>query len=320
MVMTGWPEKSPDVDFDPFFHRRNELTVHQGCLLWGMRVIIPHSSRKKILEELHEGHIGVVKMKALARSHVWWPGIDKGIEILAQSCVGCQEVKTAPPKAPIHPWEWPTKPWERIHVDFAGPFLGTMFLIMVDGFSKWPEVVQMNKTTSGRTVEVLRTIFARNGLPIQLVSDNGPQFTSEEFATFMKANGVKHVTSAPYHPSTHGLVERFVQSFKMAMRSRNKNGSVQKKLSKFLLAYRNASQTTTSEPPAKLFMGRTLMSRLELIRPDLRQHVRNKQLLMQENRAAHHRIFETGQSVIMRDYRGQNKWVPGIIRTRTGPV
>ncbi|XP_041376684.1 uncharacterized protein K02A2.6-like [Gigantopelta aegis] len=280
MVMTGCPEKSPDVDFDPFFHRRNELTVHQGCLLWGMRVIIPHSSRKKILEELHEGHIGVVKMKALARSHVWWPGIDKDIDILAKR---------------------------------------TMFLIMVDAYSKWPEVVQMNKTTSGRTL--LRTIFARNGLPIQLVSDNGPQFTSEEFATFMKANGVEHVTSAPYHPSTNGLVERFVQSFKMAMRSSKQDvGSVQKKLSKFLLAYRNASQATTGEPPAKLFMGRTLMSRLELIRPDLRQHVRNKQLSMQENRAAHHRIFETGQSVIMRDYRGQNKWVPGIIRTRTGPV
>ncbi|XP_041376823.1 uncharacterized protein K02A2.6-like [Gigantopelta aegis] len=90
MVITGWPEKSPDVDFDPFFHRRNELTVHQGCLLWGMRVIIPHSSRKKILEELHEGHIGVVKMKALARSHVWWPGIDKDIELLAKRYVGCQ--------------------------------------------------------------------------------------------------------------------------------------------------------------------------------------------------------------------------------------
>ena len=88
-----------------------------------------------------------------------------------------------------------------------------MFLIVVDAHSKWPEVVPMRKTTTDKTINVLRGMFARWGIPHQLVSDNGPQFTSEQFEMFMKDNNVKHLRGAPYNPSTNGLAERFVQSF-----------------------------------------------------------------------------------------------------------
>ncbi len=93
-----------------------------------------------------------------------------------------------------------------------------MFLVAVDAYSKWPEVFLMKSTTVSKTIEHLRQMFAMYGLPEQVVSDNGPQFTSEEFAEFLKQNGVKHITSAPYHPSTNGLAERFVQSLKQALR------------------------------------------------------------------------------------------------------
>ena len=86
-----------------------------------------------------------------------------------------------------------------MHVDFAGPFLDKMFLVVVDAHSKWPEVIQMPLTTSLKTIEPLRTLFTKYRLPEQLVSDNRPQFTSEEFANFIKANGIKHIRSAPYH-------------------------------------------------------------------------------------------------------------------------
>ena len=87
----------------------------------------------------------------------------------------------------------------------------------MDAHSKWPEVVQMSTTTAPKTIEVLQVVFSRNGLPEQLVSDNGPQFTSNDFAHFMKANSIKHIRSAPYHPSSNGLTERFVQTFKRAI-------------------------------------------------------------------------------------------------------
>ncbi|XP_033725336.1 uncharacterized protein K02A2.6-like [Pecten maximus] len=167
-VMSGWNPDNRNSKTEAYFTRKTELTVQQGCLLWGIRVRIPPRLRKRVLDELHSGHIGVVKMKALARSYTWWPGIDKEIESMTKSCNSCQNVKHAPPAAPIHPWEWPSQPWSRVYIDFAGPYLGSMFFVMVDANSKWPEVIQMKTTTSEKIIEVLRTIFARNGIPRQL--------------------------------------------------------------------------------------------------------------------------------------------------------
>ncbi|XP_022777921.1 uncharacterized protein K02A2.6-like [Stylophora pistillata] len=180
-----------------FTLRKDELTLQDGCLLWGSRVIIPPKYRTQLLEQLHEGHPGIVRMKALARSYIWWPGMDKEVEQTAKGCTGCQLTQKNPKTAPLHTWEWPARPWQRIHIDFSGPFLGTMFLIVVDSHSKWPEVIAMTTTNAARTIEELRKLFATNGLPEQLVSHNGPQFTSDEFRTFMRNNGIKHRRSAP---------------------------------------------------------------------------------------------------------------------------
>ena len=167
---------------------------------------------------LHDGHPGIVRMKSLARSYVWWPGLDQDLMTLSKECTPCQQVQKAPAAAPLHPWLWPEKPWARVHLDFAGPFMGHTFLVAVDAHSKWPEVVLMTSTTATHTIAVLRQMFATHGLPQQLVSDNGPQFTSSEFSDFCAANGIKHIRTAPYHPASNGLAERFVQSFKVAMK------------------------------------------------------------------------------------------------------
>ena len=196
-VDRGLPEQSDSKELDPYFARLTELTVQQNCLVWGIRVVVPPTLRSKLLDELHQGHVGVVKMKTLARSYMWWPGIDQDIEQYCKGYAGYQSVKHAQPSAPIHPWECPSKPWERIHIDFAGPFMNSMWLVVVDANSKWPEVVPMKTTTAETTLNVLRTIFARFGLPSQIVSDNGPQFIAEEFKSFCRANGIQQNTSAP---------------------------------------------------------------------------------------------------------------------------
>ena len=235
----GWPSEVPDT-LKPYFQRRQEVSVDRGCLFRGSRLIIPVDCQEQVLSELHLGHQGIVKMKGLARSHVWWPGMDKQIENLVWSCQACQSTRNQPPVVPLHPWPWSTSPWERIHVDFAGPFLGSMFLVLVDSHSKWMEVEPMETTMTERTVEVLRALFARYGLPKCLVSDNGSQFVSKEFAEFLAANGVQHIRSAPYHPATNGAAERFVQTSKQALRAgKNDRGSVRQKLAQFLMMYRN---------------------------------------------------------------------------------
>jgi len=158
-------------------------------------------------------------MKTLAHSHVWWPNLDHDIESLVKACSQCQSVRSSPPVVPLHPQSWPTRPWQRIHVDYAGPFRGRNFLIVVDAHSKWPEVIPMISTTSSATIHELRRLFSSFGLPKQLVSDNGPQFTSDEFKEFLKANHVKHICSAPYHLSSNGAAERFVRTLKQALQT-----------------------------------------------------------------------------------------------------
>ena len=136
--------------------------------------------------------------------------IDKDIESSVQSCTECQATQSVPPSAPLHLWSWPTRRWSRLHVDYAGPFQGHMFLVVIDAHSKWIEAWPVHAATSSATIEKLRTSFAQFGLPETIVSDNGTCFVSEEFESFLQANGIKHVTSAPYHPSSNGLAERAV--------------------------------------------------------------------------------------------------------------
>ena len=180
-----------------------------------------YTTREAVLAELHKDHPGILRMKSIARSYVWWEGADKEIESLVKTC---QSVKNALPKAPLHPWLWPTKPWQWLHMDFAGPFQGRTYLLVTDAHSKWLEIVEMTSTTASRTVEELRKLFSSYGLPEQLVTDNGPQFVSDEFARFIRLNDIKHIKSVPYHPSTNGVAERLVQTFKKAMKASEHDG------------------------------------------------------------------------------------------------
>ena len=214
-----------------------------------------------------------------------------------------------PTKAPLHPWEWATTPWQRIHIDYAGPFQNSMFLVVVDAHSKWPEVVPVSSTTSSSTIDVLRDLFARFGIPEQIVSNNGTQFVSEEFQAFVRSNGIRHLTSAPYHPATNGLAERAVQTFKQALRSMHQSSKpVKEKLAKFLIAYRNTPHSTTGVSPAQLLLGRPLRTRLDLVKPNLNRKMVNQQH-QQSFRAANEkgrqcRQLGIGDSVMSRDYRG----------------
>ena len=135
-ILYGWPGHIAEETLQPFFRRRHELSVQDGIILWGSRVVVPQIARKNVLAELHAMHPGVSRMKGIARSHVWWPNIDKDIESTVQLCSQCQQVKNLPPGAPLQPWEWPLKPWSRLHLDYAGPFMGKMFLVIIDAHSK----------------------------------------------------------------------------------------------------------------------------------------------------------------------------------------
>ena len=139
-------------------------------------------------------------------------------------------------------------PWQRIHVDFAGPVAGKMLLVAVDAHSKGPEVISMASISAEKTISVLRELFARLGLPEQLVTDNGPQFISREFTGFMASLGIKHLRSAPYHPASSGAAERLVQTVKLAILAGEQSGAfLEQSLAAFRLQYRNTPHATTGQ-------------------------------------------------------------------------
>ncbi|XP_058044030.1 uncharacterized protein K02A2.6-like [Ahaetulla prasina] len=216
-VKRGWPRESLASEFLPYSRRQHELSVLKGCLLWGNRVVVPPDLRKRILSCLHDAHPGMVRMKALGRSYVWWPGMDQEIEAWVANCPQCQASRSAPAAAPVRNWENPRNPWARIHVDFAGPFLGQTFLILVDAYSKWVDIALTPSPTAGAVVRVLETLFATHGLPDVIVTDNGAQFTSAYFQQFMARLGIRHAPTAPFHPAGNGRAERAVRAAKEAL-------------------------------------------------------------------------------------------------------
>ncbi|KAF7645691.1 hypothetical protein LDENG_00200260 [Lucifuga dentata] len=196
----------PEEILQPFVKRRFELTVEDDCIVWGFRVVIPETLQSRLLSELHDSHWGMVKMKAQARSLFWWPSLDEDIESKVNQCGICKQQHNLLSPAPVHTWRWATEPWQRIHLDFAEENK-QMFLVFMDAYARWPEIIHMQSTTASKTIEVLRNLFASCGLPKEVVTDNGPQFIANEFELFLEMNAVKHIKTPSYHPALNGLAE-----------------------------------------------------------------------------------------------------------------
>lgn len=170
---------------------------------------------------------------------------------MTQKCENCQTVSPTAISSPLHFWPWPTQPWSRLHIDFAGHIQGQMVLVVIDAHSKWIEALPMSQATSSNTIEALRKLCAQFGIPNTIVTDYGTTFVSSEFEEYLVQAGIAHKTSSPYHPATNGQAERAVQIVKRGLK-KNTIGSMNTRLSRILFDYRTTPHTTTGETPAKL--------------------------------------------------------------------
>ena len=286
--------------------RRHELSTEAGCLLWGHRVIIPYSLRDDVLSLLHSTHMGMSAMKNLARNYVWWPKLDSDIEELVRHCETCQLNQRMPKKCIPHPWRQSHNPWDRIHLDFAGPFMNHMWMLVIDAYSKWIEVVNMRSNTkSGNVIDKLRNIFSRYGLPKILVSDNGPQLISEEFEEFCVRNGINHIPIPSYHPSSNGQVESIVGKFKAAMtKMQTSNKDIGLNLANWLVNYHNTPHSSTGIEPSVRMLGRRVRSALSLVHPfscsrQITAEVKQEQKVLDGEKQL--RRFEVGDPILYRD-------------------
>ena len=276
LVLQGW-RNGDEEEMKPFNRRCGELSIQDGCILWGNRVVVPHKGQQEVLQLLHDGHPGISHMKGIARGIVWWPGFNKDIEETVKDCSQCQQHQKTPAPSPLHPWKWPEQPWSRLHIDHAGPFQGKYFLVLIDAHSKWMEVDIVPSTATSHTVQRLCHIFETHGLPETIVSDNGACFTSAEFSEFMARNGIRHIKSAPYCPATNGLAERAVQTFKNALKKASTT-DVEAELSKFLFCYRITPHSIMGASPAELLLKRQPRSLLTRLRPSTTVRVQSTQV------------------------------------------
>ena len=241
--------------------------------------------------------------------------MDAALEQKVKTCQACQGIRKNPAPAPLHPWEWPQQSWSRVHADYAGPFMGHNFLLLVDAHTKWIEVLIVSAATSQATIEMMRKTFATLGLPEMLVTDNGSVFTSSEF---IKRNGICHVNSSPYHPASNGLAERAVQTLKDGLK-KMASGSLETKLARFLFQYRLTPQSVTGVSPSELMFSRRLRSQLDLLRLDIQTRVeaRQEQQRSDHDRHARSREFRVGDFV---NFNQGPMWVPGVVVLVRGPV
>ncbi|KAL0818832.1 hypothetical protein ABMA28_008152 [Loxostege sticticalis] len=318
-IVDGWPAEVEIKELKPYFNRRKELYSELGCIMWGHRVVIPSTCRNKVIAELHDSHMGIVKTKSLARSYAWWPGIDEAVEAECRACVVCAAAADAPPAQAPRSWPWPSRPWSRLHLDFLGPIGGLTYLVVVDSCSKWIEAIRMKKTTASEVIFVLRDLWSRFGLPRQTVSDNGPPFTSSEFQNFLSHNGIEHIFSAPYHPASNGAAENAVKTCKRVIKKAFKQKlDVTTALNRFLLAYRNTEHCTTGESPARILQGRSLRMRLDNLKPERASRVAAQQARSERAAGGAQRQLQPGALVWYREYRGSDKWAAGTIVKELG--
>ena len=187
-----------------------------------------------------------------------------------------------------------------------------LLLILVDAHSRWLEAHIVPSTSSEATIKVLRHIFSTHGLHHQLVSDNGPSFTSNEFQKFMSLNGIRHFLTAPYHPRSNGLAERTVQTFKNAIKKMD--GPLHERIARFLFSYRITPQSTTGQSPAELLMGRRVRSVLDTAHPDF-THPSQKEKTHSSTRS-----FKLQDTLFARNYLGKPLWIPVVVCKVTGPL
>ncbi|XP_046608775.1 uncharacterized protein K02A2.6-like [Neodiprion virginianus] len=319
-TLSSWPDpKDLSEGEKEYYSRRLEYTVDNKCLFWGLRAVIPESMRPLMLKELHASHMGIVKIKMLARSYVWWPGIDRDIEDYVKACTTCLVEQKKPPHTPLTTWPWPDRAWHRIHCDFLGPFYGDMYLVLIDAHTKWPEVINFkNNTKAYRVVEEFKNLFARFGMPFHAVTDGGPQFRATEFLSFLEQNGVHHSFSPPYHPATNGAAENFVETFKDKVHKIVKGGEKPADaVNLFLIDYRSIEHCTTGKSPAQLMYKRELRTRFDLLRTSVSARVEQQQRAQIVSRSGKRKNdIEEGDIVAFDNHatRGEKRIVGEIVK------
>ncbi|XP_056016954.1 uncharacterized protein K02A2.6-like [Ostrea edulis] len=246
---------------------RNELCAIGQIILRLTRIVIPKTLRARILELGHEGHPGIVVMKRNLRSKLWWPGMDRSVEKTCRSCHGCQLVSAPSKPEPMIRTQLLDAPWEQLAADFMGPLpSGDYLFVLVDYYSKYKVVEVMRSTTAEKTGQFLKKILSFFGLPLSITTDNGPQFASEVFATYMHENQIHHHRITPLWPLANGEVERQNRSLMKSIRiAQSEKKNWKDEFDNYLMRYRSSPHCVTGKSRSELMFGRKMRTKISQV-------------------------------------------------------
>ena len=303
-----------------FLAVKDELCVLGKLVLRGYRIVIPKSLQDTVLKLAHEGHPGIVKMKARLRTKVWFPRMDQAAEKFVKHCHSYQVIGQSPTPEPMKRFEPPSGPWQDLAIDLMEPKMGgEHILVLVDYYSRFYEVAVLKKATSESIIKALEPIFARFGYPVSLKSDNGAVFTSKYFQDYMHCCGIVHYTSPPFFPQANGEVEWQNRQLLKAIKASVAEGKQwQNELQQFLMMQRTTPHMSTGKTSAYLMFGRELKTKLpelvkekQLIDEDIRDRdYENKtrgKLYADKKRNATEKDLTVGQEVLLQRHEKKDK-------------
>ena len=319
-VIQGWPSTRQNISeqMKPYWSYKDDLSLINGIMFKGQRIVIPKIMRQEILKKLHQAHMGIEKTKLRARETVFWPGINRQNEDMVKSCETCLENQKKQTKETMIGSEIPKYPFQVV-----GTVLfywnGQDFLLIVDYYSRYWEIEKLTNIRSKTVIQKLKKIFARLGIPEQLRSDNGTQYTSSDFKRFRKEWEFQHKTSSPHYHQSNGMAERHVQIAKKLL-TKAKHSKQDPYLA--ILEALNIPVDGFASP-AQLISGRRYRSILP-INPQLlkvepiskdafverRQHIQENQVKYYNQHTKPLKVLHGGETIRMLN---EKKWKPATV-------
>ena len=319
-VLSGWPmqKEQVPVNIREYWSYREELTVHNGILFKGSRVVIPRVMRSEVKSRIHSSHLGVEACLRKARDTVFWPNMNAEVRDLIKQCSICNEFQAKNQKQPMQSHQLPDRPWSRVAAD-QFKLQGKEYIVLVDFYSDFIEVKQLEENTSSSVIEFLKEQFSRYGIPDTLVTDNCSQFTSYEFQQFSRDWEFIHVSSSPHHHRSNGKVESAVKVAKSLLKKARKDD---KDPWLAMLDQRNTPTESLGESPAQRLMCRRTRTRLptatSLLYPKVPESVTEKlKIKRQKAKWYHDRStrtlpeLEIGQEVRVAPLQKNETWKRG---------
>lgn len=329
VIQQGWPDEKHSLPSQtlPYFNIRDELSIHDGLVFRGERIIVPYSLRVEMMKTVHSSHLGVESSLRRARECLYWPGISAEIKQFVSKCEACRSYETKNQKETLMPHDLPHRPWEKIGIDLF-EYDGKDYLVTVDYLSNFLEIDRLHDLTSKTVIKKLKAHFARYGIPNSVISDNGGQFTSDDFKKFSKAWDFEHFTISPKHSQSNGKVESAVKAAKRLLKKCKKAKSDPYMA---LLELRNTpTQGLGTSPAQRLHSRRTrtlLPTSNSLLVPrgaDIlnreRSQMKHLQKKQTDNYNRHAKDLPTlaeGDVVRLKPFRpGEKQWAKAVVNKR----